>query len=505
MLRLPNLSGLSLACKPCGIPVDRWEDVPDQEKVQNHPNRDNILRTTTCLICGGDIERNTDLGPDPDTRDLEVLVELPCGHAFHRSCLAGVVRTGQARCPGPDRDMIPQGIINRLGGNAVSGQEAALGPYDPNSGLDYNDNPPITSGNRGNAIDPADEAVYDYPDPELIEITTDVYNRMNELIRSWSRPLGQANNNWANGQRNFIRFWTQYSVELLESDDAYETIVAARRLILRTAREVAPRIRGWTQDRDARLQLLMELADVLWEHFHESGNGGTLWQQLGRPDDPLLDDDTLGVQWVGFIQRYPELGYNDQQTNTGFGRLCNMMRAILSNMEGLYEPIPEWLDDILQDAVSTATAITQYTDNLVDKEISTELNTATYRDAFDRLLKNYAQLTEAAAGFSRASYVPVWILEWFQVVLFKFHNGIIDVKYAYTQQSDGTLGGGANRNAVRAYTYTSAEAAVAAREAEEAAGLALSPSNAPDDSDDDGPPSPVYDLQNGGWLIPPRN
>lgn len=487
MSQIPSLAKLSLLCQPCAMPFDRWGDVADATEVRQHPRAVQIRATTTCLICGGDIDEKAELGDE--TRDLEVLVELPCGHAFHRTCLQGVVRAGQARCPGPDRDFIPQVVINRLGGTGREGQEAALGPYDPNSGLDYNDNPPITSGNRGNAIDPADEAVYDYPDQELVAITTDVYNRMNELIRSWSRPLGQANNNWANGQRNFIRFWTQYSVELLESDDAYMAILAARRLILRTAREVAPRIRGWTQDRDARLQLLMELAEVLWEHFHESGNGGTLWQQLGLPDDPLLDDDTLGVQWVGFIQRYPELGYNDQQTNTGFGRLCNMMREILRNIDGLYEPIPEWLDNILQDAVSTATAITQYTDTerLVDKEISTTLNTATYREAFDRLLKNYAQLTEDAADFD--SYVPVWILEWFQVVLFKFHNGIIDVKYAYTQQSEGTLGGRVLRHRVRAYTYTSAEAAVAA----------------PDDSDDDGPPSPVYDLQNGGWLIPPRN
>lgn len=138
-MSLPNLSGLSLHCAPCGatfersfipaatdIPVDRWEDVSGKEVVQQHPRRKEILATHTCLVCLGDIDRNALLGDG--TRDLEVLVELACGHAFHRTCLAGIVSTGQAKCPGPDRDFIPQSIIDRLGGTAKSGEEAPLGP-----------------------------------------------------------------------------------------------------------------------------------------------------------------------------------------------------------------------------------------------------------------------------------------------------------------------------------------------------------------------------------------
>jgi hypothetical protein len=108
----------------------------------------------------------------------EVLVELPCGHVFHRTCLEGVVRAGQARCPGPDRNFIPQAVLDRLGGGgegAVEGREARLGPYDPNAGDFYQNDASIPA-------DEADERVYN---------TYDDYDEVDEDVDDWMSRFEQ--------------------------------------------------------------------------------------------------------------------------------------------------------------------------------------------------------------------------------------------------------------------------------------------------------------------------
>ena len=111
-----------------GVSIDRWEDAEANKEVKEHPRREWILNTETCLICLGDIRESALQGDE--TRNIEVLVEVPeknvCGHAFHRTCLATWLNSSSL-CPVCKRD-IPQHVIDRLGGSARSGQDAQLGP-----------------------------------------------------------------------------------------------------------------------------------------------------------------------------------------------------------------------------------------------------------------------------------------------------------------------------------------------------------------------------------------
>jgi hypothetical protein len=468
MSQLPSIAKLSLACRPCGMPFDRWSDVPDAPEVRQHPKAVIIRATTTCLVCGGDIDEKAELGDE--TRDLEVLVELPCGHAFHRTCLQGVVRTGQARCPGPDRDFIPQAIIDRLGGTGREGQEAALGPYDPNSGLDYNNNPPITSGNSGNPINSEDEAVYNYPDlpppPNVMDvvITSGIYIHMNDLIRTWIVERGDqrlTNQEWRDSRRQFALLWAGNIMNSLRAPDTYKTIVEARRLILREASLASPGLAGWSAERFERMKLLIELAEALWRHFHEeavpAGAQGE-WLQLDRPGESLVNIPALGVEWVGFIKRYPVLTFANQALNNGFGWALMQMIDVLTDDDGLYEPMPGWVKAIAQEALDVLTATMAPGSAWPLREISRRLDPTTYVQAFSNLLDIYERVSNPTGrSWVPDGYPPLapdWVIEWFQVVLKKFHRSILDVKLEYISTETGVVRGGVGTGAVLQYTYT---------------------------------------------------
>lgn len=116
MACVPNLSRLSLACKPCAVPVPSWDAVAKEPTVKSHPMRKQILETIQCAICLAPIEQTAWQGDH--TADLEVLTEISCGHVFHRTCLQNWLRTGRHECP-MDRLPIDPDVVTRLVPNSA--------------------------------------------------------------------------------------------------------------------------------------------------------------------------------------------------------------------------------------------------------------------------------------------------------------------------------------------------------------------------------------------------
>ena len=108
--------------------------------MQNHAIANKVLDAETdCVICSKKLLKAAALGDE--TTNIEVIVEnKDCGHAFHRTCLAGWINNNGRFCP-ICRSAIPQRVLNRLSDDKdiKENQVQQLGLNDPDLASWYAD------------------------------------------------------------------------------------------------------------------------------------------------------------------------------------------------------------------------------------------------------------------------------------------------------------------------------------------------------------------------------
>ena len=123
---LPNLSALTLRCRPCGEAFDLFVDAQDGAPETLPDGRVvpevTIVDGATCAICLEALENNAE-GSKSASKAVEALFET-CGHVFHAECLAKQFRSGNRRCS-MCRTRVDNEVWTRLGGSESGGGEEA--------------------------------------------------------------------------------------------------------------------------------------------------------------------------------------------------------------------------------------------------------------------------------------------------------------------------------------------------------------------------------------------
>ena len=182
-LMLPSMHLLrrSEACQPCGQPYNNWRTALKSRDVQHHAIANNVLNAgTDCVICGQILLKAAALGDG--TKNIEVLVEnKDCGHAFHRTCLAGWIDGNGRVCP-LCRTPINLTVLRRLGKNKTIKENEAqrLGHDDNDPAMarfygDEGERARATHGREGPRVDDDD---HDSDPEDLI----DLREELNELF-----------------------------------------------------------------------------------------------------------------------------------------------------------------------------------------------------------------------------------------------------------------------------------------------------------------------------------
>lgn len=151
-MMLPNLSGLSLHCRPCGEAFERFDDAQGSAPAQlpnGRPVPDVTIKDgAECAVCSEDLEDKA-WGKSSNTRDVEALFET-CGHVFHVECLGQWIEKGGRRCP-LCRTPIAQEVLDRFVEGAVEeddnnapnvqddDDDDSVGSYDSDDGAAYGD------------------------------------------------------------------------------------------------------------------------------------------------------------------------------------------------------------------------------------------------------------------------------------------------------------------------------------------------------------------------------
>ena len=127
-MSLPNLSGLSLNCAPCGVTYEKGFDSALRDAPAWLKDKEWLAEGATCAICLEPLEGESRAGPLAGTglqndEQIEALFELKetqqCGHVFHHTCLALAIQKGLKTCPICQVD-IPKSVQQSLGGGSVA-------------------------------------------------------------------------------------------------------------------------------------------------------------------------------------------------------------------------------------------------------------------------------------------------------------------------------------------------------------------------------------------------